>query len=109
MTREVAPVDINALPGLDRLVEEIARTGAALPIRRGDQTVAVLSPVRSKRRGHPRPVRLVDTRALPPVPHRGVDELLASRPGWTGRAFTDEEIKTALEEERVRARRRKSS
>lgn len=54
-------------------------------------------------------VRLVDTSSLPPVPYRTVAEMVASRPPGPPRAFTDAEIKAALEEDRADRWRRKSS
>jgi hypothetical protein len=107
--RELERIDITELSGLDRLVEEVARTRTPRLIARGDEDLAILVPAprgRSRRAGG---LQLVDTSALAPVPYRTVDELIASRPGSVGRSFTDEEIAAALEEERAESWRRKSS
>jgi hypothetical protein len=107
MTREALPIDISDMPDVTRLVEEARRTNTTLALRWGEEEVAKLSPVRSRRRRPGR--RFVDTSDLPPVPYRTVDEMMATRPGYAGRAFTDDEITAALEEERARAWQRKSS
>jgi hypothetical protein len=109
MVRGVARIDIGAIPGLEGLVEEVARTRTPRVIGRGDEDLAILSPA-----PRPRPRRasrtwLVDTSALAPVPYRTVDQLMASRPAPANRTFTDEEIGAALEEERADAWRRKTS
>ena len=109
MTREAARIDISTMPDLARLAEEVARTRTARVLQRGDEAVALLVPAGGTGRRRT-PVQLVDTSTLPPVPYRTIDELLASRPaGPPPRAFTDEEITAALEEDRADRWRRKSS
>jgi hypothetical protein len=109
MANEATRIDISSMPDLARLVREVERTRTPWRLEDAGKTVALLVPAgRNARRR--KPVRLVDTSSLPPVPHRTIDELIASRPpGPPPRAFTDEEIKTALEEDRVDRWRRKSS
>lgn len=106
MAREAAPIDLSTRPDLAQLIEEVKRTRQPQLIQEDGETVALIVP--AGRRGTQPSRQLVDTSALPPVPYRTVDEMLADRPPWTGRAFTDEEIKSALEEERVDAWGRKS-
>jgi hypothetical protein len=50
MASELTPVDIRNLPELERLVEEVERTGKRRRITRGDRDVAVLMPAISVRR-----------------------------------------------------------
>ncbi|MFN8559857.1 MAG: hypothetical protein U0531_21735 [Dehalococcoidia bacterium] len=57
MTRDVAPIDIGAMPDLARLAEEVARTGMARVLQRDHEDVARLVPMR--RRGS-RPARPAD-------------------------------------------------
>ena len=45
MARELAPIDITDDPDLLRFAEEVRRTGLPRLLRRGDEDVAVLSPV----------------------------------------------------------------
>lgn len=109
MAREAAAIDISAYPDLVRLIHEVKRTRRTQAIQENGKTVALLVPAGGPRRGTRPRRQLVDTSALPPVPYRTVDEMIADRPLPTPRTFTDEEIKAALEEERVTAWRRKSS
>src|SRR5262245_37964261 len=109
MTREAVPVDISTMPEVARLVREMARDGRPRRLREAGTDLAILSPARIAQQRRGARVRFVGTGDLPPVPYRAVDELLASRPAYTGRTITDEEIKAGLEEERVEAWRRKSS
>jgi hypothetical protein len=50
MTRDVIPVDINAVTDLARLAREVARDGTPRVLREKDVDVAILSPARPKRR-----------------------------------------------------------
>lgn len=109
MTREATSIDISALPEVARLVEQARRTNTVLALYWGDEEVATLSPARSPRPHHRVMTQIVDTSNLPSVPYRTVDEMMAARPAHAGRAFSDDEIAAALEEERVHAWRRKSS
>lgn len=109
MTRDAARIDLSTQPDLVRLVAELRRTRQPQAIQEDGETVALLVPAGRPRRGTRPRHQLVDTSALPPVRYRSVDEMLASRPPWSGRAFTDDEIKAALEEDRADAWRRKSS
>jgi antitoxin (DNA-binding transcriptional repressor) of toxin-antitoxin stability system len=109
MTREATPIDLSTHPDLTQLIEEVKRTRQPQPIQEDGETVALIVPAGRSRRGTRRHRQLVDTSTLPPVPYRTVDEMLADRPLWTDRAFTDDEIKVALEEARVDAWHRKSS
>jgi hypothetical protein len=108
VVREAVRLDISHMPELVQLAEEVARTGVPRALERDGRTVATLLPS-GRQRSRSRTTQLVDTSHLPRTPYRTVDELIAGRPKWEGRAFTDAEIKTALEEERVEAWRRKSS
>ena len=99
MAREAAAIDLRSRPDLAQLVEEIKRTRRPRLIQEDGETVALLVPAGRPRRARQR--HLVDTSALPPVPYRTVDEMLADRPPWTGRTFTDDEINTALEDDRI--------
>jgi hypothetical protein len=109
MTRKAAPIDLRSRPDLAQLVEEVKRTRQPQPIQENGETVALLVPAGRRRRAPHRQPLLVDTSDLPPVPYRTVDAMLASRPPYTGRAFTDDEIKAALEQDRVDTWRRKTS
>jgi hypothetical protein len=109
MKREAASVDLSTQPDLARLIAEVKRTRRPQALQEDGETVALLVPAGRPRRGTQPRRQLVDTSSLPPVAYRTVDEMMASRPPWQGRAFTNEEIEAALEEERVDAWRRKSS
>jgi hypothetical protein len=108
MASELQPIDISRMPELAQLAEEVHATRTPRVLRRGDQDLALLVPAG---RSRPRATRtmLVDTSALPPVPDQTIDELVASRPGPVPRAFTDEEITAALEEDLADRWRAKSS
>ncbi len=45
MSRELQAVDIAASPDLLRLAQEVERTGVGRLLKRGDQDIAVLTPV----------------------------------------------------------------
>jgi hypothetical protein len=107
MTHE-ATTDISAIPELARLVDQVTQTRRPQALQHAGRTVALLVPATQPSRRRTT-TTLVDTSALPPVPYRTVDELMASRPGPVPRAFTDDEIGDALEEDRVARWRRKSS
>ena len=54
MSNELAPIDITKSHDLLRLAEEVRRSGRPRLLRRGNEDVAVLSPVRPKATRHPR-------------------------------------------------------
>jgi antitoxin (DNA-binding transcriptional repressor) of toxin-antitoxin stability system len=49
MVRELTPIEVNELPGLARLVDEVERTGMQRRILRDGRDVAVLAPVAPRR------------------------------------------------------------
>ena len=54
MARELQPVDLSTTPELAELADEVQRTQQPRVLRRDNQDVAVLMPVRApKRRRHP--------------------------------------------------------
>jgi predicted nucleic acid-binding protein len=79
MTHEAA-TDISAIPELARLVDHVTHTRRPQALQHEGRTVALLVPAAPPLRRR-MPTTLVDTSALPPVPYRTVDELVASRPG----------------------------
>lgn len=98
-----APIDASLIPDVARLVEEVTRAGCPRAIQQEGQTVALLILVRPGRA--PRALlSLVDTTHLPPVPHRGLAGLIRHRQPPGGRRFTDEEIESAVAEERAERR-----
>jgi hypothetical protein len=108
MASELTPIDITGMPDVARLAEDVRRTRMPVVLRENGADVAVLVPAGGTAR-RTKAVQLVDTSSLPPVPERTIDELIASRPGPSPHAFTDEEINTALAEDRADRWRRKSS
>ena len=48
MARELAPIDISNIPDLIRIVEEARTVGAPRVLERGNEPLAVLTPVLSK-------------------------------------------------------------
>jgi len=73
VTREATPLDIDAFPGIDQLVEEVVRTKTPRAIRRGGETVAVISPALPKHR--PKGKRITPAQR---------EAFLASAGGWAG-------------------------
>lgn len=109
MAREAARIDISAMPDLAKVAREVERTRTPRFLEDAGKTVALIVPAGGTHRRQ-KPVQLVDTSGLPPVPQRTIDELIAGRPpGPPARAFNDEQIKAALEEDRADRWRRKSS
>jgi hypothetical protein len=106
MARDAIPIDVSTMPDLARLVKEVARDGRPRVLREANADVAVISPVRG-RAPRRRPMRLVDTSALPPVPYRTFADLVRHRPAPPARSFTDEELKEAIDEARAEAWRAK--
>lgn len=49
MVRELSPVEVDSIPELSRLVDEVRRMNARLPLRRAGEDVAVLAPARPRR------------------------------------------------------------
>jgi hypothetical protein len=100
-------IDISDKPELARLADEVAKTGKPCILRRGDREVAVLMPPRPvTRSGKAR--RMKRLAGVEPVPRLTIDELIARRLAWVGPAFSDEEIKVALEQDRAERWRAKS-
>ncbi len=60
MTRELAPIDVSAMPDVARLAQEVARTRTPIVLREGGEDVAVLSPAPAKRRRAAKPVTDAD-------------------------------------------------
>ncbi len=84
MARSLTPIDISNTPDLLRLVEEVAESGKPRLLRRADEDVAVLLPVKNVASGRhiPRKKSKADYEAF-----------LASAGGWA-----DVDIDTFLEE-----------
>jgi hypothetical protein len=109
MSREAARIDISTMPDVARLAREVERTRTPQLLEEEGRALAVLVPAGSTTRRR-KPVQLVDTSALPPVPYQTIEELIANRPPEApSRTFTDKEIATALEDDRADRWRRKSS
>jgi hypothetical protein len=101
-------VDITDMPDLARLADEVARTRRPCILRRGEAKVALLVPATRNQLSRAG-LTLIDTSGLPPVPRWTIEELVASRPPEPTRRFSDEEIKAALEADRVEAWLKKDS
>ncbi len=68
MARELTPIDISDTPDLLRLAEEVAESGKPRVLRRADEDVAVLLPVKkpaSRRRTGRKKPKQITTRFLP--------------------------------------------
>ena len=48
MTRELAPIDVSAMPDVARLAQEVARTGRPRVLRQDGTDLAVISPARRR-------------------------------------------------------------
>jgi hypothetical protein len=102
MVRDVAPIDVESIPGLAELVEGVRRTRRPQPIQRDGEIVALVIPAghKSAERG-----RLPDQQipALPPSPYRSLAEMARHQPVAVARTLTDEELKQAISEARAEA------
>lgn len=108
MVREAVRVDINTLPEIARLVEEVERSRTPRRLERNGQTIALLVPAGSGRRRERADI-LIDTSDLPPIPYRSLEDLIADRDPPPERTFTPEEIADALDCDRAEAWRSKNS
>jgi hypothetical protein len=56
MTRELTPIDVSHVPDLLRIVEEVADSGKPRLLRRGNEDVAIIMPIKATtlRRRSPR-------------------------------------------------------
>jgi hypothetical protein len=70
--KEAMPVDIDHVPELVRLAEEVRATNVPRVLRRRNEALAVLTPIRSKPRARRRVVTKADD-----------DAFLASAGGWS--------------------------
>jgi hypothetical protein len=61
MTKELTPIDIDNIPELVRIAEQVHETGEARVLRRDNEDLAVLRPVRPKTNRHR--LRRVPTKA----------------------------------------------
>lgn len=100
------PIDIEDVPALAHLVDEVARSQRPRAIQRGGETIAMLVPAAPKRRrtGLHGPEKLI---TLPPPRYANIEEMVADHPPKPVRAFTDAELKAAIAEARDEAWRAK--
>lgn len=108
MVREAVGVDLDTLPEIARLVEEVERSRTPRRLERNGRAVAMLVPAGGRRRNG-RPASLVDTSDLPPIPYHSLEDLIADREPPPDRGFTEEEITTAVDRDRAEAWRSKYS
>jgi antitoxin (DNA-binding transcriptional repressor) of toxin-antitoxin stability system len=95
MTHEAARVDISDMPELSRLARQVQEFRSPCVLEQDGEPVALLVPAGGRRRGS---VELIDTSALPPVPHRTVAEL-AGFAGSLPRPLSWDEITAIVDEE----------
>ncbi len=90
MVRELNPIDITSMPELDRLAEEVNRTGRPRRLRRGTEDIAVLIPAapRTPRRRARQPSRA------------DIDAFLSSAGSWKD-ADTDKLVADIYESRRT--------
>jgi hypothetical protein len=91
MAKELTPIDISSAHDLIRLAEEVRRSGKARLLRRGDEDLAVLSPIPAP----PTPLAGV-TKSLSPEEDAA---FLSAAGSWTG-LVDAEELKRTLRDER---------
>jgi hypothetical protein len=107
VVRDVVRIDVSAMPELASLAEDVERTRTPRVIERNGEPLALLVPTRRRgRRGVRR--TLVDTSALPPIPYRTLDDLIADREAPPTRTFSWDEIKETIDRERAQAWRSKN-
>lgn len=100
MLQEVVPIDIDTIPEMAGLIDEVTRTRRPRAIQREGVIVAVIVPtVRNARQRST--TRLVDTSHLPPIPYRTIEEMMQDRDPRPSHAFTEEEIKDVVDHERT--------
>lgn len=97
MTREATRVDITDMPDVARLAHYVQKSRSSCVLEQDGEPVALIVPAGGRRR---KPVQLIDTSALPPVPHRTVAEL-AGFAGSLPRPLSWDEIKVIVDEERA--------
>jgi hypothetical protein len=96
MTREAAPIDLATMPDLARLANEVARDGTSRVLRQDGADVAVLAPVRPRRR----------RTAKTPTPAQR-EAVLATFGAWKGHLDAERfkrEIKAARRDDRLPAK-----
>jgi antitoxin (DNA-binding transcriptional repressor) of toxin-antitoxin stability system len=94
--------EARTIPELSQLVETITRTRREQVILLDGKPAARMVPLRHQASN--RATRaLVDTSRLAPVPESTLNDLLTRAPGTAQCAFTDDEIREAVDLDRVEA------
>lgn len=92
--------EAGSIPELSHLIETIVRTRQEQVILLDGKPAARILPLRRPASNRTTKA-LVDTSTLPPVPEQALDDLLTRVSGVSRHAFSDEEIRAAVDLDRV--------